>query len=108
MSTAACARCHGDAPGAVALTDHSMQPPQRPRPSTRTDARRPGRRADPFSGVGSLLSTSSTSGARLRELMQRMGHSTERAALIYLHDTDERQRAIADAISEHLSKGMAV
>jgi integrase len=37
-------------------------------------------------------------GATLRELMERMGHSTTRAALIYLHATDERQRAVADAV----------
>lgn len=39
-------------------------------------------------------------GARLRELMNRMGHATSRAALIYLHSKDERQQAIADAISQ--------
>jgi integrase len=38
-------------------------------------------------------------GASLRELMDRMGHSTARAAMIHLHGSDERQRAIADAIS---------
>jgi integrase len=38
-------------------------------------------------------------GAGLRELMERMGHSTTRAALTYLHDSDERQRAIAEAMS---------
>lgn len=37
-------------------------------------------------------------GATLRELMERMGHSTTRAALIYLHATDERQRAVPDAV----------
>jgi hypothetical protein len=30
--------------------------------------------------------------------MARMGHSSTRAALIYLHSTDERQREIADAL----------
>jgi integrase len=39
-------------------------------------------------------------GANLRELMARMGHSSTRAALIYLHSTDERQREIADALGE--------
>jgi integrase len=38
-------------------------------------------------------------GANLRELMERMGHSTSRAALIYLHSTDDRQRALADAVA---------
>lgn len=37
-------------------------------------------------------------GATLRELRERMGHSTTRAALVYLHATDERQRAVADAV----------
>ena len=39
-------------------------------------------------------------GAGLRELMERMGHSTTRAALTYLHASDERQRAIAEAMSK--------
>jgi hypothetical protein len=34
-------------------------------------------------------------GASLRELMDRMGHACTRAALIYLHGSDERQRKIA-------------
>ena len=39
-------------------------------------------------------------GANLRELMERMGHSSTRAALIYLHGGDQRQRAIADSVSD--------
>jgi integrase len=39
-------------------------------------------------------------GANLRELMERMGHSTNRAAMIYLHSTDPRQRALADAVDK--------
>jgi integrase len=39
-------------------------------------------------------------GANLRELMARMGHSSTRAALIYLHSTDERQKEIADALGD--------
>ena len=39
-------------------------------------------------------------GANLRELMQRMGHSSTRAALIYLHGGDQRQRTIADSVSD--------
>ncbi len=38
-------------------------------------------------------------GASLRELMDRMGHSSPRAALIYLHGSDARQRAIADGLN---------
>ena len=34
-------------------------------------------------------------GASLRELMERMGHSRPRAALIYLHATRERDQKIA-------------
>ena len=36
----------------------------------------------------------------LRELMSRMGHTSTRAALVYLHDTDARQRDLATAVSE--------
>jgi hypothetical protein len=39
-------------------------------------------------------------GATLRELMDRMSHSSPRAALIYLHGSDARQQAIADGLSE--------
>ena len=39
-------------------------------------------------------------GANLRELMDRLGHSTTRAAMAYLHGSDERQQAIADALSK--------
>jgi integrase len=39
-------------------------------------------------------------GANLRELMARMGHDSTRAALIYQHSSDQRQRAIADAIGK--------
>jgi hypothetical protein len=31
--------------------------------------------------------------------MDRMGHSTSRAAMVYLHGSDERQQAIADVLS---------
>jgi len=37
-------------------------------------------------------------GANLRELMERMGHSSTRAALIYLHATAQRQRTLADTL----------
>ena len=38
-------------------------------------------------------------GANPRELMERMGHSTGRAALIYLHSTSARQHHLADAVT---------
>jgi integrase len=39
-------------------------------------------------------------GANPKELMARMGHDSERAAMIYLHSSRERQRALADAVGE--------
>ena len=43
---------------------------------------------------------SANAGANLRELMARMGHDSERAALIYLHSSAERQRALATAVGD--------
>jgi integrase len=42
-------------------------------------------------------------GANLRELMERMGHSTTRAALIYLHAARDGDRSIAAGIDRHLA-----
>ena len=57
--------------------------------------------------MGNILSAAA--GASLRELMDRMGHASTRAALIYLHDSDERQRKIAsnlDALTrQELAEG---
>jgi len=39
-------------------------------------------------------------GASLRELMERMGHSSPRAALMYQHATRDRDEAIAEAVGE--------
>ena len=41
-------------------------------------------------------------GASLRELMERMGHSSPRAALIYQHATRERDEAIAAGMGKVL------
>ena len=49
----------------------------------------------------------SATGASLRELMGRMGHSTTRAALIYQHRTTERDRLIAAAMSEIIEAELA-
>jgi len=46
-------------------------------------------------------------GANTRELMERMGHDSERAALIYLHSSPERQRALADAVGEAVRAELA-
>lgn len=40
------------------------------------------------------------SGATTRELMRRMGHSSQRAALIYQHATEDRDKAVAEAMSK--------
>ncbi|MEO3788391.1 hypothetical protein ABGB12_34110 [Actinocorallia sp. B10E7] len=40
-----------------------------------------------------------TAGATLPELKERMGHSSDRAAMIYLHATQERHQEIADTLS---------
>ncbi len=37
--------------------------------------------------------------ATLRDLMDRMGHASTKAALIYLHMSGARDKAIADALS---------
>jgi hypothetical protein len=42
----------------------------------------------------------SEAGATLRELMDRMGHASTRAALIYQHRTAHRDKLIADEISK--------
>jgi integrase len=40
-------------------------------------------------------------GANPRELMERMGHDSARAALIYLHSSAERQRVLADEMGKN-------
>jgi integrase len=45
-------------------------------------------------------------GANLRELMARMGHDSTRAALIYLHTSDARQRVIADQVRKLARKAL--
>ncbi|WP_205718235.1 tyrosine-type recombinase/integrase [Actinomadura sp. WMMA1423] len=42
------------------------------------------------------------SGASLRDLMDRMGHDSVRAAMIYQHATSEAGRAIADALNDRI------
>ncbi|MCK1822922.1 site-specific integrase [Streptomyces sp. XM83C] len=52
--------------------------------------------------TGNTLAAST--GASTRELMARMGHSTTRAALIYQHASADRDRLIADAVSDLVSR----
>ena len=55
--------------------------------------------------TGNMLTAAT--GATLRELMDRMGHSTTRAALIYLHGSDARQHEIAGALSHQARQQVA-
>jgi hypothetical protein len=48
--------------------------------------------------TGNILTSAAS--ASLRELMARMGHTSTRPALAYLHDTDDCQRIIAAAVSD--------
>jgi len=43
-----------------------------------------------------------SSGAGLRDLMARMGHDSERAALIYQHEARGADAAITNAIDAHV------
>lgn len=54
--------------------------------------------------TGNTLTAST--GASTKELMARFGHSTSRAALIYQHATEERQRTIADALNDRIIDSM--
>ncbi|MGW4424527.1 hypothetical protein [Streptosporangium sp. NPDC004631] len=45
-------------------------------------------------------------GASLKELMARMGHSSTKAAMVYLHAAKDRDRAIADALGEIVREGL--
>ena len=47
-------------------------------------------------------SLAAATGASLRDLMDRMGHDSARAALIYQHKTAAAGRAIADALSDQI------
>jgi hypothetical protein len=50
-----------------------------------------------------MLRTAAT-GATLREMMDRMGHGSPRAVLIYMHRNDARQRKIADSLNKRAIK----
>lgn len=51
--------------------------------------------------VGNTLAASTAS---LKELMARMGHNSPRAALIYQHATEERDKEIAKALGDALKR----
>ncbi|MEU7002887.1 tyrosine-type recombinase/integrase, partial [Nonomuraea sp. NPDC046570] len=44
------------------------------------------------------------SGASLRDLMERMGHDSVRAAMIYQHSTAETDRKIANALDDKINQ----
>lgn len=48
--------------------------------------------------VGNTLPAAN--GAGLKDLMARMGHSSTQATLIYLHATQDRDQAIAEALGQ--------
>ncbi|WP_203978993.1 tyrosine-type recombinase/integrase [Planotetraspora silvatica] len=48
--------------------------------------------------VGNTLAAANA--ASLKELMTRMGHASTRAALIYQHEAQDRDRAIAQALGK--------
>jgi hypothetical protein len=45
-----------------------------------------------------------TTGATIKELMARLGHSSPRAAMIYQHATKDRDKTIADALGQLAGK----
>ncbi len=48
---------------------------------------------------------SAQTGATLREVMARIGHSSPRAAMIYQHASRDRDQAIADALDVLIQRG---
>jgi integrase len=62
------------------------------------DAGLPGVHFHDLRHTGNTLAAAT--GASLRELMERMGHSSTRAALIYQHASKDRDKAIAKAVGE--------
>jgi integrase len=64
----------------------------------RTKAGLPNLRFHDLRHTGNTLAAAT--GASTRELMARMGHSSMRAALIYQHATQDRDAAIAAALSD--------
>lgn len=68
----------------------------------RTAAGIPGMHLHDLRHTGNTLAAET--GATLRELMDRMGHTSTRAALIYLHAREQRGKAIASGIDAMVKK----
>lgn len=66
--------------------------------SQRARRRAPGFHFHDLGHTGKTFAAST--GASTKELMSRMGHSSPRAALTYQHATRDRDRALADALSD--------
>jgi integrase len=67
---------------------------------------RPDLRFHDLRHTGATLAAAS--GATIKELMQRLGHTTPRAAMIYQEAAQERDKAIAAALSEFATGGAKV
>ncbi|MEU7853041.1 site-specific integrase [Nonomuraea sp. NPDC049141] len=66
----------------------------------------PGLRFHDLRHTGNTIAASS--GASLKDLMQRMGHDSVRAALIYQHSTAEADSKIADAMNSKITEALPV
>ena len=51
-----------------------------------------------FHDLRHTANTMAAPGSSTRELMRRMGHASTRAAMIYQHASDDRDRVIADTL----------
>lgn len=69
----------------------------------RTKAGRTDLRWHDLRHTGAVLAA--TQGATLADLMSRLGHSSAQAAMIYQHQAEDRDRVIADALSDLMSSG---
>ena len=73
----------------------------------RRAAGRPDLRFHDLRHTGATLAAAT--GATIAELMRRLGHSTAQAAMRYQHAADDRDRAIAEALSEfHVAKAVTL
>lgn len=72
----------------------------------RDEAGRPDLRFHDLRHTGSVLAAST--GATIAELMARLGHSTPGAALRYMHAAQDRDRAIANALSGLVGGGNVI
>ena len=70
-------------------------------------AGRPDLRFHDLRHTGATLAAAT--GATMAELMRRLGHSTPGAAMRYQHAADDRDRAIAEALSGfHVAKAVTL